>query len=154
MRRRAFTLIELMIVVGIIAIMSGTIHAVVVRMMDVHQRFDRRIAVQARGDDAVEAWRKDVALAGSVMVAEGGRGATLEQGGRRIEYAFDGGKLLRREAGAERILAERVVSAAIEPAGGVWRLSFTVEESDGVRKLTQSFAGIGAPLIPAPEVKP
>lgn len=153
-RRAAFTLIELIIVFGIITLFSGAVYTVFSRMMVVHDTFDRRIAIQTRGNNALDAWRKDVSLAGSVSLAPDGRGVTVTTGPEtQIEYLFADKKLLRRAPGsADQVLADQVVASAIEPVGGAWRISWTAEDSDGVRTWRRQFGALAAPL--APEVKP
>ncbi|MCE5228609.1 prepilin-type N-terminal cleavage/methylation domain-containing protein [bacterium] len=153
MSRRAFTLIELLIVVSIIMVISVPVYRIVSRTMGAHRHFDQRMALQAGARDAIDAWHRDVSLAASITPAPDGKSVVIRQGdsARDIEYVFSGGRFLRRQANTvDRLFANHVVESAFQPEGGTWRLSWTVEDSDGLNTWRRTFGAIAAPLAPAP----
>lgn len=114
--------------------------------------FEQHRALDAGARDAIDVWHRDVSQASSVGRGSSG-GVVIRQPGRRIEYVFSGGKLIRREPGRiDQVFAENVTKSAIEPVeSGLWRLSWTARDTDGIRTWMREYGGLAAPASAEPE---
>jgi prepilin-type N-terminal cleavage/methylation domain-containing protein len=158
--RTAFTLIELLIVVGIILIISP---AAISLMTAVHTGRDRTLAHL----DAVETaqsftrlWRADVALAQDIAVQPGECVLTQALGQAapvRISYRWSSTAPLTRQVDA-------AAPVTLLPAGqcdalqierlpqGAWELRFVLISRDGLQTWYRPFTAIATPLnMPPPE---
>ncbi len=160
MRCRAFTLVELMIVTAILLLIAAPAYELISQGLTFQKHFDRRRALDAAARDAVDAWHRDFSLASAVAPGPDG-GVALRCGDRRIQYLFHEDRLIRREPGRlDQVFAERVTRPVIEPVGGgLWRLGWSVRDSDGVRTWWRDYGALAAPTgaaseNPQPEAAP
>lgn len=101
---RAFTLIELMIVICILPITAGAILALTDGLNNGRQRAEARLSAHEAATAAAARWRTDVELASRIEIAPDGHAMTLwrpdRQGGRqRVHYALSAQGQIQRTVG-------------------------------------------------------
>jgi prepilin-type N-terminal cleavage/methylation domain-containing protein len=157
--RSGFTLVELMIVVGLLAILSGFAMNIGTRVGEARRRLQDRMDAKEAAEGALRRWREDVALAGSIAVEKGDRMRVdrRDAQGRALTIAYerDGqGNLVRRAqadgAAAKAksdILAESIENLRFEPVGrGGWRMTWDAVAGDGIQLWRRPMGGMAAML--------
>lgn len=164
-RRRAFTLIELLIVVGIMSIASVAVFGLINGLGQARQRTEDRLAAQIQVNAAMARWRTDVALATRASLDPAGTAMTLwharpEGGELAVAYALSPAGALTRTASAApeaaqaaaappETLADSCRNLKFTPLGRGYRMEWTIERGDGVQTWRWPQSLIATPLAPA-----
>jgi prepilin-type N-terminal cleavage/methylation domain-containing protein len=168
MRNRAgFTLVELMIVVGIVPLVALGLYALVHQFAAGTANLRTMMDTEEAGLRVRSAWRADVLAARTVelLPGEAGRQALAihrdAPGGEiRVVYRLTAGGAIERavEGPASRsqpeVLALGATRLAFERVGAGWRMFWTLEDRDGVRRWVWRQAAVATPLDPDREVQP
>lgn len=154
MNRRAFTLLELVLVTGILMIICVPAYQFVSRGMTFQKHFDHHRALDNAARDAADNWHRDVSQATAIGRID--EGVVIRISDRQIEYVFKERRLIRREPNrVDQVFAENVIESAIEPLeGGLWRLSWTAKDTDGMKVWMRKYGALAAPVAEPAELKP
>lgn len=159
-RRQAFTLIELLIVVGIIPITSIAIFQLIIGLGDARAYAHARLNAQESAAQTLARWRTDVELASRVEVGADGRSMTLWRAGTdqnemsvKYERASGTGDLVRvssppqgKPAGKPEILAVQASGLKFSQIGRGYQVEWTTEYADGVRSWHWPQGAVATPL--------
>ena len=165
--RLAFTLIELMITTAIISMMFASGFALHSQFGAVRQRLSQRIDAGEAALRALTRWRRDVALAGNIELADAGRSMTIrfpdpDGPAERVRYHWtDAGHLVRMvqsdapgRAPREQVLARNVSDVRFQQVGRGYRLAWVTRYDDGMQKWSWHHGGLATPLAAGEEVRP
>lgn len=155
-RRRAFTLVELLISVGILAMVFGAGYAMIEGLGRSGARLEARIDAAEAGENFLRAWRADVAASASAEIGDGGASMTIrrraESGAtREIVYRFDAATAcaIREEGAKQKILVSGATGLAFTQLGAGYSARLTSGWHDGMQKWEWKKSGFAAPLAPA-----
>ncbi len=157
-RRRAFTLIELMIVVAILAILTPSIFAFIAAIESTNDRTGAHINASERAAATIVRWRADVALASRLEIGDDGHSMTIHRRSDDgqpliVRYAVLEEERLVRETvsggdGApDEQLAELAADLAFETVDGGYRLSWATLYRNGIQTQTWRHAAFATPLL-------
>lgn len=157
MPRRAFTLIELLIVVAILLVLTPAIFAFIAAIESTNDRTGAHISASERAAATIVRWRADIALSSRVEIGDGGRSMTIHRRSDDgqplvVRYAVVEEERLVREiisggddAPDER-LAESADDIAFEAIDGGYRVSWATLYRNGIQTQSWRHAAFATPL--------
>lgn len=164
-RSRAFTLIELLIVVGILMLITGTGMALQNHLAEQRVWQEEHMNAEDTLVTLGQRWRDDVALARAIDVQRSADATSctirLTQGTpaapRTVTYHWQAGGAIMRSApssanapAAPHRLATQVASCDVVNEGRLWRLAWRIEATDGLSRRDWDYTVLATPLEVAP----
>jgi len=156
---RAFTLIELLIVVGMLGLTTGALVDMIGALTTARNETTARIDASEAADRALRLWREDVAFATRIEAGADSRELSLvrpqaDGADSTIRYALDvKGRLIRTiespplpEGAKTRTLAEDCENLEFQPVGRGWRMQWTATYCDGISRREWPQAGFATSL--------